>query len=61
MVSPGPWAARHDVRAKTAGTKRFHHPMVGELTLGYETFTVNGADGQLLIVYWRRSAGSPRP
>ncbi|GLI00829.1 helix-turn-helix transcriptional regulator [Phytohabitans aurantiacus] len=43
--------ARHDVRAKTAGSKRFHHPMVGELTLAYETFTVNGADGQMLIVY----------
>jgi transcriptional regulator with XRE-family HTH domain len=43
--------ARHDVRAKTAGIKRFVHPMVGELTLSYETFTVNGAAGQLLIVY----------
>lgn len=50
--------ARHDVRAKTAGTKRFLHPMVGELTLGYETFAVNGADGQLLIVY-HAEPGSP--
>ncbi|MFI2231095.1 helix-turn-helix transcriptional regulator [Nocardia testacea] len=43
--------ARHDVRTKTAGTKRFHHEMVGELTLSYESFTVNGVPGQTLIVY----------
>jgi transcriptional regulator with XRE-family HTH domain len=43
--------ARHDVAAKTAGTKRFAHPMVGDLTLSFETFTVNGAPGQQLIVY----------
>ncbi|MEV0563783.1 helix-turn-helix transcriptional regulator [Dactylosporangium sp. NPDC049742] len=43
--------ARHDVAAKTAGTKRFVHPMVGELTLSFETFTVNGAPGQQLLVY----------
>jgi transcriptional regulator with XRE-family HTH domain len=50
--------ARHDVRAKTAGSKRFIHPMVGELTLGYETFAVNGAPGQLLVVY-HPEPGSP--
>jgi transcriptional regulator with XRE-family HTH domain len=43
--------ARHDVRVKTNGHKRFNHPLVGELTTAYETFTVNGADGQQLIVY----------
>ncbi|MEU7768817.1 helix-turn-helix transcriptional regulator [Nocardia sp. NPDC049190] len=43
--------ARHDVRVKTAGIKRFRNPMVGELTLSYETFAVNGAPGQLLIAY----------
>ncbi|MFI7002474.1 helix-turn-helix transcriptional regulator [Nocardia sp. NPDC050175] len=43
--------ARHDIRAKTAGTKRFLNPMVGELKLSYETFSVNGAPGQLLIAY----------
>ena len=30
------WAA-HDVRRHTAGTKRFHHRVVGDLTLDYET------------------------
>ncbi|MEW9518436.1 helix-turn-helix domain-containing protein [Streptomyces tubercidicus] len=43
--------ARHEVRAKTASTKRFRHPLVGELTLGFETFSVNSAPGQHLVVY----------
>ncbi|MFD3595673.1 helix-turn-helix transcriptional regulator [Nocardia sp. NPDC058640] len=43
--------AKHEVRAKTAGEKRFAHPLVGELALSYETFTVNGAPGQTLVVY----------
>jgi transcriptional regulator with XRE-family HTH domain len=43
--------ARHDVLARTNGTKRFIHPMVGELTLSYETFTVNGSTGQMLVAY----------
>jgi transcriptional regulator with XRE-family HTH domain len=43
--------ARHDVRGKTNGVKRFRNPLVGELALSYDTFTVNGAPGQLLIVY----------
>jgi hypothetical protein len=43
--------ARHDVHAKTHGTKRMVHPIVGELELDYESFSVNGADGQMLLVY----------
>ncbi|MFR9768941.1 helix-turn-helix transcriptional regulator [Nocardia sp. SC052] len=43
--------ARHDVRAKTGGVKEFRNPMVGDLTLSYETFSVNGAPGQILIAY----------
>jgi transcriptional regulator with XRE-family HTH domain len=45
------WWARHDVQAKTRGTKRMLHPVVGELTLDYESFAVQGATGQLLYVY----------
>ncbi|MDX3366107.1 helix-turn-helix transcriptional regulator [Streptomyces sp. ME02-6987-2C] len=43
--------ARHDVRAKTHGTKTFRHPQVGGFTLAYESFRVNSAPGQQLVVY----------
>ncbi|RKR73304.1 helix-turn-helix domain-containing protein [Frondihabitans australicus] len=43
--------ARHDVHAKTRGSKRFQHPAVGGLDLDYQTFDVNGADGQVLHVF----------
>ncbi|MEW2524195.1 helix-turn-helix transcriptional regulator [Streptomyces sp. NPDC047071] len=49
--------ARHEVRAKTASTKRFHHPPVGDLTLGFETLSVNSAPGQHLVVH-RAEPGS---
>ncbi|MGP3928875.1 helix-turn-helix domain-containing protein [Nonomuraea sp. KM88] len=50
--------ARHDIRQKTHETKRFRHPLVGELTLHYESLTVNGAPGQQLVVY-QADPGSP--
>jgi hypothetical protein len=43
--------ARHDVRFKLPGNKRFRHPVVGEFTLSYETFSVTASPGQTLIVY----------
>ncbi|MEU1268779.1 helix-turn-helix transcriptional regulator [Streptomyces sp. NPDC005799] len=43
--------ARHDIRQKTHETKRLRHPLVGELTLDYESLTVNSAPGQQLVVY----------
>jgi transcriptional regulator with XRE-family HTH domain len=49
--------ARHDVRAKVAGTKRMNHPLVGELTLAYETLAVNGSPGLNVVVY-HATAGS---
>ncbi|MEU5299384.1 helix-turn-helix transcriptional regulator [Streptomyces noursei] len=50
--------ARHDIRQKTRETKRFRHPLVGALTLDYESLTVNGAPGQQLVVY-QAAPGSP--
>lgn len=47
--------ARHDIRQKTHETKRFQHPQVGELTLDYESLTVNSAPGQQLVVYQAES------
>ncbi|MER5217328.1 helix-turn-helix transcriptional regulator [Streptomyces sp. NPDC002838] len=50
--------ARHDIRQKTHETKRFRHPLVGELTLDYESLTVNSAPGRQLVVY-QAAPGSP--
>ena len=44
------WAA-HDVRRHTAGTKHFHHRVVGDLTLDYETLELPGDDGLALTSY----------
>ncbi|MFE9573539.1 helix-turn-helix domain-containing protein [Streptomyces sp. NPDC006692] len=49
--------ARHDVRVKTASAKRFRHSLVGDLTLNFETFSVNSAPGQHMVVY-RAEPGS---
>ena len=49
--------ARHDVRFKLPGSKRFRHPVVGEFTLSYETFAVTASAGQTLIVYHAEPGG----
>ncbi|MHA6629863.1 helix-turn-helix domain-containing protein [Pseudonocardia sichuanensis] len=43
--------ARQDVRHCRAGTKRFRNPLVGDLTLAYDSFDVGGSTGQTMIVY----------
>lgn len=43
--------ARHDVRGKTRGAKHFHHAQVGDLELHHESFTVDSAPTQQLVVY----------
>ena len=44
------WAA-HNVRRHYAGTKVFHHPVVGELELAYEAMELAGGPGFTLTVY----------
>ena len=51
------WAA-HDVRTHGAGTKRFNHPVVGELTLAYEELAITAEPGLVLMVY-TAEPGSP--
>jgi transcriptional regulator with XRE-family HTH domain len=51
------WGA-HDVRTHGAGTKRFFHPVVGELTLAYEELAITAEPGQVLLVY-TAEPGSP--
>jgi transcriptional regulator with XRE-family HTH domain len=50
--------ARHDVHAKTTGMKRYRHPLVGDLELDYQTFTINGTGEQTLHVF-SAEPGSP--
>ena len=44
------WAA-HDVKLHRTGVKRFHHPVVGELILDFESLDLPGDPGQKLLVY----------
>ena len=43
------WAT-HDVRIHATGTKRLHHPVVGDLDLSYESFPMPD-QGQSLLIY----------
>jgi hypothetical protein len=51
------WGA-HNVRTHGSGTKRFTHPVVGELTLAYEELAVTAEPGLVLMVY-TAEPGSP--
>jgi transcriptional regulator with XRE-family HTH domain len=51
------WAA-HNVRTHGTGTKRFRHPVVGELTLVYEELAITAEPGQVLLIY-TAEPGSP--
>lgn len=51
------WAA-HNVRTHGSGTKRFQHPIVGELTLVYEELAITADPGQVLLIY-SAEPGSP--
>jgi transcriptional regulator with XRE-family HTH domain len=52
------WWADHDVTRRTFGSKHFHHPVVGDLTLDYEALAVTGDPDQVLGVY-TAEPGSP--
>ncbi len=42
---------RNRVHQRTTGTKRYHHPLVGDLTITYQTLIVADDPDQLLMVY----------
>jgi transcriptional regulator with XRE-family HTH domain len=50
------WAA-HNVRFHDTGVKRFHHPVVGDLTLTYEPMQLS-ADAALTIAAYTTESGS---
>jgi transcriptional regulator with XRE-family HTH domain len=45
------WWADHDVLQRGHGTKRYHHPTVGELVVAYEALPIADAADQTLFVY----------
>jgi transcriptional regulator with XRE-family HTH domain len=51
------WAS-HDVRFHRSGIKRLHHPLVGDLILGYELMELP-ADPGLMLVTYSAEPGSP--
>jgi hypothetical protein len=44
------WSA-HNVRAHGTGTKHFHHHIVGDLTLAYETMEMVSEPGLSMTIY----------
>ncbi|MFD6973923.1 hypothetical protein [Streptomyces sp. NPDC059949] len=45
------WWSQHDVYHPQYGSKRHHHPLAGDLTLGFEAFTPIGDSDQTLGLY----------
>jgi transcriptional regulator with XRE-family HTH domain len=45
------WWADHDVLRQTHGSKRYHHPVVGDLTVTYEALPLPDDPEQTLFVY----------
>ncbi|MFF6948120.1 helix-turn-helix domain-containing protein [Streptomyces iakyrus] len=52
------WWAEHDVAMRDKGTKKLRHPVVGELTLDWNTLTC-GTDPEQHIIVWNAEPGSP--
>ncbi|MCD2464789.1 MULTISPECIES: helix-turn-helix transcriptional regulator [unclassified Streptomyces] len=51
------WAA-HTVADKGHGTKVLRHPLVGEMTLTYESMQVAGGDPDLMLITYQAEPGS---
>jgi transcriptional regulator with XRE-family HTH domain len=51
------WAT-HDVKEKSHGVKRLHHPLVGDLSLNFESFRLTDDSDQSLLTY-HAEPGSP--
>lgn len=45
------WWARHDVRTHASGSKTFHHPVAGDLTVAFESLAILGDSEQMLVTY----------
>lgn len=54
----GKWWNEHRVYQRTHGTKRLRHPIVGRMSVDYETFMMPGDPDQTLFVF-TTEAGTP--
>jgi transcriptional regulator with XRE-family HTH domain len=45
------WWAAHNVRYHHTGTKRIHHPVVGEMQLSYEVMELAADEGMTISIY----------
>lgn len=54
------WWSEHRVFQRTFGSKRLRHPIVGDLTVQYESLTLPGDPHQTLYVYSTEPASSSR-
>ncbi|MFC8509789.1 helix-turn-helix transcriptional regulator [Streptomyces sp. NPDC057411] len=52
------WAA-HTVTDKGHGEKQVRHPLVGEMTLSYESLRISGDDPDLMLVTYHAEPGTP--
>lgn len=52
------WWAEHDVKERTHGSKRYRHPVVGDITVSYEALLLP-ADPDLTLMLYTVEAGSP--
>jgi transcriptional regulator with XRE-family HTH domain len=52
------WWGGHTVRIHTSGTKRINHPVIGELTVGYDVLALQSTPG-LNITSYLPEPGSP--
>lgn len=52
------WWSAHRVHQRTHGMKRLHHPLVGELDIHFETFTLPGEPSQTLYIYTTESGSA---
>ncbi|MDT0270300.1 helix-turn-helix transcriptional regulator [Streptomyces sp. DSM 44915] len=51
------WWARHDVQDRGSGRKEFDHPLVGRLSLDYESLRLSDGIDQRLVVYTAPAGG----
>lgn len=49
---------RYDVAPPSEGRKTMHHPVVGDLAVGYQVMPLQGSEGQAMLTYFAEP-GSP--